>query len=306
MKGLLKDSLVVVRGGGDLATGTIHKLHRCGFPVVVLESRKPSAIRRYVAFSEAVYEGTMTVEGITCRYAGDIDGSVYTDISGDRSELHAAENTVKETIEKTIKEIMNNGEIPLFTDPEGTLIDLLRPWAVVDAILAKKNLGTSMDMAPVTVALGPGFTAGIDVKIVVETKRGHDLGRLIYEGAAVPNSGVPGLIGGYGKERVNHAEAAGVIYGVRRISDLVEAGETIAVIRTADEDGRAGQVEVKAAIKGVLRGLIRDGYEVTKGFKIADVDPRESEKKNCFTISDKARCIAGGVAEALMSELQNR
>lgn len=302
----LKDSLVVVRGGGDLATGTIHKLHRCGFPVVVLESRKPSAIRRYVAFSEAVYEGTMTVEGITCRYAGDIDGSVYTDISGDRSELHAAENTVKETIEKNIKEIMNNGEIPLFTDPEGTLIDLLRPWAVVDAILAKKNLGTSMDMAPVTVALGPGFTAGIDVKIVVETKRGHDLGRLIYEGAAVPNSGVPGLIGGYGKERVNHAEAAGVIYGVRRISDLVEAGETIAVIRTADEDGRAGQVEVKAAIKGVLRGLIRDGYEVTKGFKIADVDPRESEKKNCFTISDKARCIAGGVAEALMSELQNR
>lgn len=302
----LKDSLVVVRGGGDLATGTIHKLHRCGFPVVVLESRKPSAIRRYVAFSEAVYEGTMTVEGITCRYAGDIDGSVYTDISGDRSELHAAENTVKKTIEKTIKEIMNNGEIPLFTDPEGTLIDLLRPWAVVDAILAKKNLGTSMDMAPVTVALGPGFTAGIDVKIVVETKRGHDLGRLIYEGAAVPNSGVPGLIGGYGKERVNHAEAAGVIYGVRRISDLVETGETIAVIRTADEDGRAGQVEVKAAIKGVLRGLIRDGYEVTKGFKIADVDPRESEKKNCFTISDKARCIAGGVAEALMSELQNR
>ncbi|MCI7099422.1 MAG: EF2563 family selenium-dependent molybdenum hydroxylase system protein [Lachnospiraceae bacterium] len=303
---MLKDSLVVVRGGGDLATGTIHKLHRCGFPVVVLESRKPSAIRRYVAFSEAVYESTMTVEGITCRYAGDIDGSVYTDISGERSELHAAENTVKETIEKTIKKIMDDGEIPLFTDPEGILIDLLSPWAVVDAILAKKNVGTSMDMAPVTVALGPGFTAGTDVKIVVETKRGHDLGRLIYEGAAVPNSGVPGLIGGYGKERVSHAEAAGVIYGVRRISDLVEAGETIAVIRPADEEGRAGQVEVKAAIKGVLRGLIRDGYEVTKGFKIADVDPRESEKKNCFTISDKARCIAGGVAEALMSELQNR
>lgn len=303
---MLKDSLVVVRGGGDLATGTIHKLHRCGFSVVVLESRKPSAIRRYVAFSEAVYEGTMTVEGITCRYAGDIDGSVYTDISGNRSELHAAENTVKETIEKIIKEIMNNGEIPMFTDPEGTLIDLLRPWAVVDAILAKKNLGTSIDMAPVTVALGPGFTAGTDVKIVVETKRGHDLGRLIYEGEAVPNSGVPGIIGGYGKERVNHAEAAGVIYGVRRISDLVESGETIAVICTADEDGRAGQVEVKAAIKGVLRGLIRDGYEVTKGFKIADVDPRESEKKNCFIISDKARCIAGGVVEALMGELQNR
>ncbi|MDD7389577.1 MAG: selenium-dependent molybdenum cofactor biosynthesis protein YqeB [Lachnospiraceae bacterium] len=313
MVGSLSDRLVVVRGGGDLATGTIHRLHRCGFPVVVLESRKPSAIRRYVSFSEAVYEDTMTVEGITCRYAGDVDGSVYksrntdscidrademsAEASGDASGLQAAENRMKE--------IMAEGEIPLFTDPEGSLIAYLKPWAVVDAIIAKKNLGTSMGMAPVTVALGPGFTAGTDVKIVVETKRGHDLGRLIYEGAAVPNSGVPGIIGGYGRERVNHAEAAGVIYGVRKISDLVEAGETIAVIRTTDEQGNEGSVEVKAKIKGVLRGLIRDGYEVTKGFKIADVDPRESERKNCFTISDKARCIAGGVAEALMSELSD-
>lgn len=313
--GLLSDRLVVVRGGGDLATGTIHRLFRCGFPVVVLESRKPSAIRRYVAFSEAVYEETMTVEGITCRYAGDVDGSVYrcrrtdscinsctdrademsAEASGNVSGLQAAENRMKE--------IMAEGEIPLFTDPEGALIEYLKPWAVVDAIIAKKNLGTTMDMAPVTVALGPGFTAGTDVKIVVETKRGHDLGRLVYEGEAVPNSGIPGMIGGYGKERVNHAEAAGVIYGVRRISDLVEAGETIAVIETVDEQGETGRVEVKAKIKGVLRGLIRDGYKVTKGFKIADVDPRESEKKNCFTISDKARCIAGGVVEALMSEL---
>ncbi|MGN0293610.1 MAG: selenium-dependent molybdenum cofactor biosynthesis protein YqeB [Lachnospiraceae bacterium] len=313
----LKDRLVVVRGGGDLATGTIHRLHRCGFPVVVLESRKPSAIRRYVAFSEAVYENTMTVEGITCRYAGDVDGSVYRgsctqmtatdrvacevpgemsgEVDGGMSGLQAAENRMKE--------IMAKGEIPLFTDPDGMLIAHLKPWAVVDAIIAKKNMGTSADMAPVTVALGPGFTAGLDVKIVVETKRGHNLGRLIYEGQAVPNSGIPGIIGGYGKERVNHAEADGVIYGVRKISDLVEAGETIAVIQTTDDSGNTSQVEVKAKIKGVLRGLIRDGYEVTKGFKIADVDPRESEKKNCFTISDKARCIAGGVVEALMSEL---
>lgn len=302
MKEFLKNRLVIVRGGGDLATGTIYKLYRCGFPVVVLESRRPSAIRRYVAFSEAVYEGSMTVEGVTCRYAGDIADSGCTEAgcSGSRnqelqSELQAAE--------RKIREIQAAGEIPLFTDAGGHLISRLKPWAVVDAIIAKKNLGTSMDMAPVTVALGPGFTAGKDVKIVVETKRGHNLGRLIYEGQAVPNSGIPGLIGGYGKERVNHAEEAGTIFGVRRIGDLVEAGETIAVIKNAGDRGGEGQVEVKAQIKGVLRGLIRDGYEVTKGFKIADVDPRESEKDNCFTISDKARCIAGGVAEALMSEL---
>ncbi|MDY2627485.1 MAG: selenium-dependent molybdenum cofactor biosynthesis protein YqeB [Lachnospiraceae bacterium] len=301
MKEFLKDRLVIVRGGGDLATGTIYRLHRCGFPVVVLESRRPSAIRRYVAFSEAVYEGSMTIEGITCRYAGDITdfdcetGCKDSPASEQRSDVQAAE--------RKIREIQKEGGIPLFTDPEGKLISRLKPWAVVDAIIAKKNLGTTMDMAPVTVALGPGFTAGKDVRIVVETKRGHNLGRLIYEGQAAPNSGIPGIIGGYGKERVNHAEADGTVFGVRRISDLVEAGETIAIIKTIDDCRNTGQVEVKARIKGVLRGLIRDGYVVTKGFKIADVDPRESEKDNCFTISDKARCIAGGVAEALMSEL---
>ena len=301
MKEFFRDKLVIVRGGGDLATAVIHKLHHCGFPVVVLESEKPSAIRRYVAFSEAVYEGTMTVEEAVCRFAGKIkrsscgDGIFYENSSGNINDLQKAEEKQKE--------ILAAGEIPLFADPGGELISFLRPWAVVDAIIAKKNLGTTMDMAPVTVALGPGFTAGTDVKTVVETKRGHNLGRLIYEGQAEPNSGIPGIIGGYGRERVNHAEAAGVIYGVRRISDLVEAGETIAVIRTTDDRGNVGEVDVKARIKGVLRGLIRDGYVVEKGFKIADVDPRESEQNNCFTISDKARCIAGGVVEALMREL---
>ena len=283
MKDFLKEKLVIVRGGGDLATGTIHKLHRMGFPVVVLEIPNPSAIRRYVAFSEAVYEGSMTIEGVTCRFCGDV------------SSLQTAEEAVKNALEA--------GEIPLLVDPEGKMISHLKPWAVVDAIIAKKNMGTSRTMAPVTVALGPGFTAGEDVDIVIETKRGHDLGRLIYEGQAVPNSGIPGIIGGYGRERVNHAETAGVLYGVRKISDLVEAGETIAVIRTTNPSGDVDYVEVKSKIKGVLRGLIRDGYPVTRGFKIADVDPREAERKNCFTISDKARCMAGGVAEALMSAL---
>ncbi|MDO5410793.1 MAG: selenium-dependent molybdenum cofactor biosynthesis protein YqeB [Lachnospiraceae bacterium] len=277
-----KNQLVVVRGGGDLATGIIHKLYRCGFQVVVLEIETPSAIRRHVAFSEAVYEGRMTVEGITCCFAGDAE--------------------CPELAEQKMREILRRGEIPLFADPEGRLISYLKPWAVVDAIIAKKNMGTRMDMAPVTVGVGPGFTAGEDVKVVVETKRGHNLGRLIYEGQAAPNSGIPGIIGGYGKERVNHAEADGILYGVRKISDLVEAGEVIAVIKSKDEAGNPCEVPVCAKIKGVLRGLIRDGYPVTKGFKIADVDPRESEKKNCFTISDKARCIAGGVLEALMAE----
>lgn len=299
MKTIFNDKLVIVRGGGDLATGVIYKLYRSGFPVVVLEIPRPSAIRRYVAFAEAAYEGSMTIEGVTCRFGG----SVFQDFSEKESADTDKDGSFIEMAEMRMKEIMADGEIPLFIDPEGELISYLKPWAVVDAMIAKENLGTAMDMASVTVALGPGFTAGVDVKVVVETKRGHNLGRLIYEGQAAPDSGIPGIIAGYGKERVNHAEKAGIIYGVRRISDLVEAGETIAVIRTTDDQRNSGKVEVKAQIKGVLRGLIRDGYPVTKGFKIADIDPRESEKANCFTISDKARCIAGGVVEALLSEL---
>ena len=177
----------------------------------------------------------------------------------------------------------------------------------VDAILAKKNLGTTIDMAPFTVALGPGFTAGVDVHAVVETMRGHKLGRIIYEGDAIPNTGIPGAIAGVVKERVIHAECAGIVYGEKKISDYVQKDEVIACIypdaQAKDASGQRkkdGAVAVKATISGILRGLIRDGYPVTKGFKIADIDPRESEYENCFTISDKARCIAGGVLEALL------
>lgn len=164
-----------------------------------------------------------------------------------------------------------------------------------------------MDMAPFTVALGPGFTAGVDVHAVVETMRGHKLGRIIYEGNAIPNTGIPGAIAGVAKERVIHAECAGVLYGEKKISDYVQKDEVIAYIypdaQAKDASGQRekdGAVAVKATISGILRGLIRDGYPVTKGFKIADIDPRESEYENCFTISDKARCIAGGVLEALL------
>lgn len=258
------NNLVIVRGGGDLATGTIARLRQCGFPVVVLEVPAPSAIRRTVAFCEAVYTGAQTVEGMTCRRAGTPDAA---------------------------RAMLAQGELPLLVDPEGASIAALRPMAVVDAILAKKNLGTRRQMAPITVALGPGFTAGQDVDAVVETMRGHDLGRVIYTGAARPNTGVPGLIGGYGAERVIHSPAAGTLRAVRRIGDGVEQGEPIAFV---------GGTPVPATLTGLLRGLIRDGYPVTEGLKIADIDPRAGEAKNCFTISDKSRCIAGGVVEALL------
>ena len=180
----INENLIVVRGGGDLATGTIHKLHQCGFSVLVLETAAPSAIRRNVAFSEAVYQGSQTVEGVTCRLAG---------------SAQQAERLLREDA------------LAMFVDPAGACIAGFRPLAVVDAILAKRNLGTSRAMAPITVGLGPGFTAGVDVDAVVETKRGHNLGRVLYSGTAAPNTGVPGVIGGYGKERVIHSPAAGVL-----------------------------------------------------------------------------------------------
>ncbi len=262
------ENLIIVRGGGDLATGTIYKLHRCGFPVLVLETATPSAIRRNVAFSEAIYQGTQTVEGMTCTRA---------------SSIPEAEGMLKA------------GMLTMLVDPAGACIDFFRPLAVVDAILAKENLGTRRDMAPITVALGPGFTAGADVDAVVETKRGHNLGRVFYSGSAAPNTGIPGIIGGYGKERVIHSPAAGILRNVSKITDTVEKGQTIAIVETGQ-----GNIPVYATLTGLLRGLLRDGYPVSQGFKIADIDPRLDEYNNCFTISDKARCIAGGVLEAVL------
>ena len=191
------------------------------------------------------------------------------------------------------------GAVPVLVDPEGACIARAKPEVVVDAILAKRNLGTSRDMAPLTIALGPGFAAGQDVDVVVETKRGHRLGRIIREGAAIPNTGVPGVIGGYGAERVIHAEKAGVFRNVCAIGDIVSAGETIAEIETPD----GIRTPVMTRIAGILRGLLRDGYPVTPGFKVADVDPRREELENCFLISDKARCIAGSVLELIAANL---
>ena len=263
----MKD-LIIVRGGGDLATGTIYKLKKSGFPVLILEVENPSAIRRNVAFSEAIYQEQQTVEDMTCFRA---------------DSLQQAENFLQED------------KLTILVDPKGEAIAKLKPVAVVDAIIAKRNLGTAKTMAPITVALGPGFVAGEDVDAVVETKRGHNLGRVIWSGSAAPNTGVPGLIGGFGKERVMHSPAQGILKNVKKITDTVTKGEVIAVIETGSD-----MVPVEASLDGILRGLIRDGYPVTKGFKIADIDPRSEEYENCFTISDKARCIAGGVLEAIL------
>lgn len=279
-----KKDLIVVRGAGDLATGTIHRLKKAGFRLLVLEAEHPAAIRRQVALSEAVYAGSARVE----------------DVEAVRMDVELAEKkNRKELLEQEMERIWKKDGVPVLVDPAGLSIAALRPAVVVDAILAKKNLGTTKEMAPLVIALGPGFKAGEDVDVVIETKRGHNLGRVIRSGSAVPNTGIPGIIGGYGKERVMHAQAEGILRNAASIGDIVEAGAVIAEIETEN-----GIVPVEASLSGLLRGLIRDGYPVTKGFKIADIDPRKEELQNCFTISDKARCIAGSVLEVICGELE--
>lgn len=279
-----KKDLIVVRGAGDLATGTIHRLKKAGFRLLVLEVEHPAAIRRQVALSEAVYAGSARVE----------------DVEAVRMDVDLAEKkNRKELLEQEMERIWKKDGVPVLVDPAGLSIAALRPAVVVDAILAKKNLGTTKEMAPLVIALGPGFTAGEDVDVVIETKRGHNLGRVIRSGSAVPNTGIPGIIGGYGKERVMHAQAEGILRNAASIGDIVEARAVIAEIETEN-----GTVPVEASLSGLLRGLIRDGYPVTKGFKIADIDPRKEELQNCFTISDKARCIAGSVLEVICGELE--
>ena len=256
--------LVIIRGGGDLASGVIQKFHRSGFRVLVLETEKPSFIRRAVCYGEAVYEKEIILEESKAILAHRID---------------------------EIDRILDNGNIAVIVDPYGNTIKELKPLAVIDAILAKKNLGTNIQMAPITIGIGPGFSAGQDVDIVIETMRGHDLGRLIFSGKAKKNTGIPGVIKGYGRERVIYSEVNGIIKNIKEIGDLVEKDEVIALI---------DNTEVKSPLTGVLRGLIRDGYQVPKGFKIGDIDPRKDQQQNCHTISDKARNIGGSALEAVL------
>ena len=259
---------IVVRGGGDLATGVVQKFYRAGFPVVILETSAPTAIRRSVALCEAVYDGFIQVEDIKCRK-----------VAG-TGELESC---------------WLDGNVPLLVDPAGDSIQAIRPAAVIDAILAKRNLGTNRGMADITIALGPGFNAGEDADIVIETMRGHDLGRLIFQGSAKPNTGIPGDINGKSAMRVIHAPASGIIIHKKRIGDLVECDETLFTV---------GETQARAPFAGLLRGLIREGAEVPKGMKVADIDPRVD--LDCNTISDKARCLGGAALEAYLILLNRK
>lgn len=255
--------LVLIKGAGDLATGVAHRLRKCGFDIVMTEIEKPTTVRRTVAFSQAVFDKTTEVEGIRGSLAKNIDD---------------------------IKEIIKNGEVAVIVDENAEIVKELKPDVVVDAIIAKKNLGTNINDAPIVIALGPGFTASVDCNCVVETKRGHYLGKAIYEGSAIPDTGVPGDIGGYTTERIIRATDDGSIVPIVHIGDYVEKGQTVAYVNDK---------KVLAEINGIVRGMLQEDIKVFKGMKSGDIDPR-CEKEHCFTISDKARSIGGGVLEGIL------
>lgn len=260
--------MIIVRGAGDLATGTIYELHKAGYHVLALECEKPTAIRREVSFGEAVYDGVKVVEGVTARKIDSVE---------------------------EVNTVWNNGEIPVLIDAAGESIEKLHPLAVIDLILAKKNLGTRREMAPLVIGAGPGFTAGEDVDIVIETMRGYTPGKAIYEGSALADTGIPGMVGGYAKERVIHAPAEGILRQKYVIGDVVEKGTEIAFV---------GQTPVYATLTGILRGMIRDGMFVKKGMKIADIDPRLDQQEACYKRSDKAIAIAKGILNVLERHLR--
>lgn len=317
---IIKNNLLIIcRGAGDLATGIIHRLHRAGHRVIALETDYPAAIRRQVSFCEAVYNGSAAVEGVTARLVpalnnteiateadaetdAEIGTEIYTETYSGLNDTPATHTASEKWDRSAIEAVLEAGEVPLLIDPTGESIALLKPDVVVDAIIAKKNLGTTINMAPLVIGVGPGFTAGNDVHLVIESMRGHNLARIITDGMAQPNTGVPGNIAGFTSERVIHAPAAGYIHDVRKIGDIVQKGDEIARIypdKGSYDNALSEYVPVNATITGIIRGLIREGYYFREGFKIADIDPRESELTNCFTISDKARSIAGSVLEAV-------
>lgn len=258
---------VIVRGGGDLASGVVYRLVKTGFPVLVTEVARPLAIRRAVAFASAVYEGQITVEGVTARLIAGPEEAVA---------CWAA------------------GQVPVLVDPAGESIATLQPVVLIDGRMAKRNLDTAMSDAPLVIALGPGFVAGEDCHAVIETKRGHFLGRVIWRGAAAPDTGRPGSVQGHEADRVLRAPSDGELLALAQIGDAVQAGQVLATV--------AGQ-PVHAPFDGVLRGLLHPSVPVTRGMKIGDVDPR-GVRAHCFTISEKSLAVGGGVLEAILSAPQ--
>lgn len=256
-------TLILIKGAGDLATGVAHRLRRSGFAVLMTELARPTAIRRTVAFSEVVYEGSLTVEGITARRAGPDD----------------------------FREFLAAGLVPVIPEPDQIWLDKLKPAAFIEATLSKFNTGIQREPDRPTLALGPGYEAGRDVDAVVETARGHFLGRLILKGTALPNTGSPGLVGGFGPERLIRAPGSGPVFFEKAIGQAVLSGQVL---------GRVGETPIVATISGVLRGALRDGLVVKPGFKIGDIDPRPEATGFIHSPSDKARAVAGGVLEGLL------
>lgn len=255
------DISVVIKGAGEIGSGVAHRLHRCQFRVCLTECARPLAVCRGTTFSEAVFDGTKTIEGVT-------------------AELVPASG---------IFEAWSRGNIALVIDPDARVVARLKPDVVVDAIMAKRNSGTRITDAPLVIGLGPGFTAGQDVHVVVETSHSHDLGRVITVGETQPNTGTPVAIGGLTRQRVVWAPRAGVFTSRRQIGDSVVAGETV---------GRVGDLPLAAPLGGILRGLMRSGVEVARGDKLIEVDP-ENDRDICYTIRDKMRVVADGVLGAI-------
>jgi xanthine dehydrogenase accessory factor len=265
----IRQTKVLIRGAGEQATGVAYRLHKSGFRVCMTEIAEPQAVRRTVSFCEAVYDGVKTVEEVTA---------------------------VRITKPADISAEWEKKNIPLIIDPGNEVRTLLKPHVIVDAVLTKRNIGTEISDAPLVLGLGPGFIASLDVHVVIETNRGHDLGRLIFRGQAEPNTGVPGVIGGYGIERVLRTPRSGVFYIMKDIGDSVKAGDVVANVEG---------MPIQARIDGVIRGLLRDGIVVPEDFKAGDIDPR-GNRDACFTISDKARALGGAVLEAILSQLPAR
>lgn len=265
--GVPKNVLVAVKGAGDLATGVMHRLKRAGFTVMATELAHPTVLRRTVAFAEAIALNQMTVEGITAQRADSIE---------------------------EIRVILESNFIPILVDADGTALKKMQPDVLVEATLSKYNSGIHMNDAPIVIALGPGYEAGIDAHAVIETNRGHNLGRVYLKGFAEPNTGVPGTIAGYAGERLLRAPNAGRLYGQHQIGDQIQVGEVVAIVQSGE-----ATAPITAAIPGILRGLVRDELSVSAGMKVGDIDPR-AIREHCFTISDKSRATGGGVLEAIL------
>jgi len=257
------DLRVLIRGGGEMASGIAHRLRRCHMKVLITEVAEPTAVRRTVAFAEAVYQGSQTIEGV---------------------------RAVRAATAKEVDALWQSGAIPIFVDPQAAIRHALKPAVIVDAIMAKKDSSTAIADAPLVIGIGPGFKTGVNAHAVVESNRGFHLGRVIWDGAAEPDTGIPAPVAGHTEARVFRAPRSGRFKALRKIGDVVELGESVAEVEG---------ISIRSQIPGLIRGMLRDGIHVQAGMKAGDIDPR-GEREYCHMISDKARAIGGGVLEAIL------